>query len=184
MYLSEDHIYFHHLDWWTEILRHYQFCMHISISVLQGSGIIKMIRNLAQSGQLSYQHCTQKDVYGTTRTCDIKIRPDRTKFFTCTCRKSFSLKACILTDILYKSTFETKPLLNNIFYVQISEKCHNFWQNFMDRPIYKDIYIRYSVSKENDRFGGSVLILLTTSVWWPVASVTLKSRSNENSQDS
>ena len=32
--------------------------------VLQGSGIIKMIRNLAQSCY-SYKHCTQKDVYGT-----------------------------------------------------------------------------------------------------------------------
>ena len=34
--------------------------------VLQGSGIIKMIRNLAKSRQ-SYKHCTQNDVYGTTR---------------------------------------------------------------------------------------------------------------------
>ena len=34
--------------------------------VLQGSGIIKMIRNLAKSWQ-SYKHCTQNDVYGTTR---------------------------------------------------------------------------------------------------------------------
>ena len=34
--------------------------------VLQGSGIIKMIRNLAQSW-LSNKHCTQKDVYGTAR---------------------------------------------------------------------------------------------------------------------
>ena len=35
--------------------------------VLQGSGIIKMIRNMAQSSK-SYKHCTQKDVYGTIRT--------------------------------------------------------------------------------------------------------------------
>ena len=34
--------------------------------VLKGSGIIKMIRNLTQSWS-NYKHCTQKDVYGTTR---------------------------------------------------------------------------------------------------------------------
>ena len=41
--------------------------------VLQGSGIIKMVRNLAQSWQI-YKHCTQKDVYGTMRYLS---RPDR-----------------------------------------------------------------------------------------------------------
>ena len=34
--------------------------------VLQGSGIIKMMRHLAKAWQ-SYKHCTQNDVYGTTR---------------------------------------------------------------------------------------------------------------------
>ena len=42
------------------------------LCVLQGSGIIKMIRNLAKSWQ-SYKHCTQNDVYGTTQTHGEKI---------------------------------------------------------------------------------------------------------------
>ena len=25
---------------------------------------------------VSYKHCTQEDVYGATRTCGVKIRPD------------------------------------------------------------------------------------------------------------
>ena len=45
-----------------------------NLCVLQGSGIIKMIRNLAKSWQ-SYKHCTQKDLYGTTRTRGVKILP-------------------------------------------------------------------------------------------------------------
>ena len=42
--------------------------------VLQGSGIIKMIRNLAKSWE-SYKHCTQNDVYGTTRAHGEKNLP-------------------------------------------------------------------------------------------------------------
>ena len=42
--------------------------------VLQGSGIIKMIRNLAKSWQ-SYKHYTQNDVYGTTRAHGEKNLP-------------------------------------------------------------------------------------------------------------
>ena len=42
--------------------------------VLQGSGIIKMMRNLAKSWQ-SYKHCTQNDVYGTTRAHGEKNLP-------------------------------------------------------------------------------------------------------------
>ena len=42
--------------------------------VLQGSGIIKMIRNLAKSWQ-NFNHCTQNDVYGTTRAHGEKTYP-------------------------------------------------------------------------------------------------------------
>ena len=42
--------------------------------LLQGSGIIKMIRNLAKSWQI-YKHCTQNDVYGTTRAHGEKNLP-------------------------------------------------------------------------------------------------------------
>ena len=47
---------------WSEKVDHlvYKYCC-----VLQGSGIIKMIRNLAQSWY-SYKHCTQKDVWNYT----------------------------------------------------------------------------------------------------------------------
>ena len=45
-----------------------------NLCVLQGSRIIKMIRNFAKSW-LSYKHCTQKNVYGTTRTRGVKILP-------------------------------------------------------------------------------------------------------------
>ena len=42
--------------------------------ILQGSGVIKIIRNLAKSW-FSNKHCAQKDVYGTTKTIGIKIGP-------------------------------------------------------------------------------------------------------------
>ena len=45
-----------------------------NLCVLQGSGIIKMIRNLAKSWE-SYKHCTQKDIYGTQQTRGVKILP-------------------------------------------------------------------------------------------------------------
>ena len=41
---------------------------------MQGSGIIKMIRNLAQV-LVKLQTLAQKDVYGTTRTRGVKSRP-------------------------------------------------------------------------------------------------------------
>ena len=44
------------------------------LCVLQGFGIIKMMRNLAKSWQ-SYKHCTQNDEYGATRTRGEKILP-------------------------------------------------------------------------------------------------------------
>ena len=44
------------------------------LCVLQGSGIIKMIRNFAKSWQ-SYKHCTQNYVYGTTRAHGEKNLP-------------------------------------------------------------------------------------------------------------
>ena len=47
-----------------------------NLCVLQRSGIIKKIRNLAKSWQ-SYKHCTQNDVYGDyTNTWRKKSYPD------------------------------------------------------------------------------------------------------------
>ena len=33
------------------------------------------VESIRKSWQI-YKHCTQQDVYGTTQTCGIKIRPD------------------------------------------------------------------------------------------------------------